>query len=71
MDSHVKQLAAEVARGGNQWGVFVTKEGGTPAMQSWVIDNPQYQEGQPAELAQAKQPPPDLSLVARSLRLVA
>lgn len=51
MDSHIKQLAMEIARGANQWGVFVTKEGGKAGIQSWVIDNPQYQKGQPAEIA--------------------
>lgn len=63
MDSHVKQLAQEIARGANQWGVFVTKEGGKSGVQSWVIENPHYVEGQPAELAQL-QPKPDLSLAA-------
>jgi hypothetical protein len=50
MDSHIKQLAMEIARGANQWGVFCMKEGKS-GIQSWVIDNPEYQEGQPAEIA--------------------
>lgn len=49
MDSHMKQLAMEVARGANQWGVFVMKEG-KGGVQSWVVDNPQYKEGEHSEI---------------------
>ena len=49
MDSHIKQLAMEVARGANQWGVFVTKEG-KQGGQSWTIDNPDYHPGAPSEI---------------------
>lgn len=54
MDSHVKQLAQEVARGANQWGVFVTKEG-KQGIQSWVIDNKDYKHGEPSEIGQVQQ----------------
>lgn len=54
MDSHIKQLAQEVATGANQWGVFVTKEG-KDGVQSWVIDNHGYQEGHPSEIGQLVQ----------------
>jgi hypothetical protein len=50
MDSYVKQLAHHIGEAANQWGVFVMKEGGGNT-HSWVIDNRNYQEGQPSELA--------------------
>jgi hypothetical protein len=53
MDSHVKQLAHHIGESANQWGVFVMKEGKKGGIQSWVIDNRSYQEGQPSELAQS------------------
>lgn len=52
MDSHIKQLAVHIAEAANQWGMFVAKEGGKSGIQSWVIPNPKYQEGQPAPVAQ-------------------
>jgi hypothetical protein len=52
MDSHIKQLAAHVGDATNQWGVFVMKEGKS-GIQSWVIDNPNYAHGEPAELARS------------------
>ena len=51
MDSHIKELAHEVARGANQWGVFVIKEGKN-GVQSWIIENPQYREGEASEIGQ-------------------
>lgn len=47
MDSFIKQLAKHLNEAGNQWGMFVMKEGGGH-VQSWVIDNPKYVEGAPA-----------------------
>lgn len=47
MDSQIKQLAAEIAEAANQWGVFMTKEGGGN-VKSWNIANPMYREGEPA-----------------------
>jgi hypothetical protein len=49
MDSHIKQLAAEIARGANQWGLFCMKEGKN-GVQSWVVENPEYQEGEHSEI---------------------
>lgn len=49
MDSHVKQLAAHVAEHGNQWGVMVAKEGGKKGVDSWIIPNPQYRDGESAQ----------------------
>lgn len=46
-DSHIKEIAAHVGQVCNQWGVFVMKEG-SQGIQSWVINNPSYQEGHPA-----------------------
>lgn len=57
MDSSVKQLAVEIARGANQWGIFVTKEG-AGGIQNWTMDNPEYQEGQPSEIGQIVQQRP-------------
>lgn len=51
MDSTVKQLAVHIAEIANQWGVFVTKEGGKAGIQSWVIDNPNYRHGEGADPA--------------------
>lgn len=51
-DSHIKDLAVQIAKAANQWGVFVMKEGKN-GVQSWVINNPEYAEGQPAPIAQA------------------
>lgn len=57
MDSHWKQLGNHIAEAANQWGIFCIKEGaGGP--QSWVINNPRYQEGQPAPVAQRREPLP-------------
>jgi hypothetical protein len=50
-DSHIKQLAHHIADSANQWGVFVMKEG-KGGVQSWVIDNRNYRDGEPSELAQ-------------------
>lgn len=50
MDSHVKQLAKHLNEAANQWGMFVVKHGGN-GVDSWVIDNPKYQEGVPAPAA--------------------
>lgn len=48
MDSTMKQLAQHIAEASNQWGMFVVREGkGAP--QSWVVNNPQYREGEGAE----------------------
>lgn len=55
MDSHIKQLAHHIAQAANQWAVCVLKEGGKSGFQKWLIDNPQYKEGEPAELAQPDQ----------------
>lgn len=51
MDSHIKQLAKHLNEAGNQWGMFVMKQGGGNVT-SWVVDNPHYQEGAPAPVAQ-------------------
>ena len=48
MDSQMKQLAAHVADVANQWGIFIAKEGKN-GIQTWVINNPQYRDGEPAE----------------------
>lgn len=56
MDSHIKQLAKHLNEAANQWGMFVMKQG-AQGPQSWVIDNPSYQEGAPAPVAKA----PDVS----------
>lgn len=47
MDSAMKQLAVHVAQASNNWGMFVVREG-KDGPQSWVVDNPEYVEGQPA-----------------------
>jgi hypothetical protein len=47
MDSEMKQLAAEIADAANQWGIFMTKEGGGNIV-SWTVPNPVYREGEPA-----------------------
>jgi hypothetical protein len=56
MDSHIKQLAHHVGESANQWGVFVMKEGGKSGIQSWIINNRAYREGEPSELAQTSDP---------------
>lgn len=55
-DSTMKDLAAHIGESANQWGVFVMKEGGKSGTQSWVVPNHNYQDGQPAELAQLHAP---------------
>lgn len=52
MDSHIKQLAKHLNEAGNQWGMFVIKQGGGN-IQSYVIDNPKYQEGAPAPVVKS------------------
>jgi hypothetical protein len=63
MDSHVKQLAHEVARGANQVAIYVMKEG-KQGIQGWEVDNPAYQEGIPSEIGRlvAERQPPAQSL---------
>jgi hypothetical protein len=55
LDSHMKQLASHVADAANQWGVSVIKEGKN-GPQLWIVDNPGYQEGRPAPIAQQSIP---------------
>lgn len=50
MNSHIKQLAMEIARGANQGGVVVVKEGKGGVQQS-VIENPNANLKEPAEIA--------------------
>lgn len=47
-DSMFKQIGIHVAEVTNQWGLFVYKEGKN-GVQSWVLDNPNYREGEPAD----------------------
>jgi hypothetical protein len=49
-DSAVKQVAKQMAKLTNQWGIFMYKEN-KDGPQSQVIDNPDYQENAPAELS--------------------
>lgn len=46
-DSHIKQLAKHVAHAANQWGVYAQKNGEN-GVEKWMIDNPEYVEGQGA-----------------------
>lgn len=48
IESHMKQTAAHIGDLANQWGVTVTKEG-KDGPNLWVIDNPNYAEGAPAQ----------------------
>lgn len=56
MDSELKRLAHHVAEAANQWGIFVTKEGKS-GVQSWVINNARFREGEPAIPEALAQPP--------------
>ncbi len=60
MDSQMKLLASQIAEVANQWGIFVTKEGKS-GIQSWIVDNPGFRPGEPAEdLALAQRPSANL-----------
>lgn len=49
-DGIVKQLGAHIGQLANQWGTFIVKHG-VKGPEPWIIDNPEYQEGQPASNA--------------------
>lgn len=59
IDSFIKQLAKHLCEAANQWGIFVKKHGGGN-VQSWVINNPKYVEGQPAPGALSNDPDPGM-----------
>jgi hypothetical protein len=59
MDGQIKQLAIHIAEVANQWGIFVMKEGKS-GVNSWVVNNPMYREGEPAEEVALQQPEPTL-----------
>ena len=48
MDGFIKQTAKMIGEIANQWGIFVYKQG-KEGITSWVIDNPSYREGEPAD----------------------
>lgn len=48
VESHIKQIAAEVGELTNQWGILVTKTGGGH-FKNWTIKNPHYLKGQGAD----------------------
>lgn len=56
-DGYVKQLAKHVAEAANQWGVYAQKNGDN-GIESWLIDNPKYIEGQGADPAILHVPEP-------------
>ncbi len=47
MDSEMKRLAMQIADAANQWGIFIAKEGKS-GVQSWVVNNNQFRQGEPA-----------------------
>lgn len=47
-DSHIKQIGHWVGDVANQWGTFIVKEGKN-GVNTWMISNNKYQEGQPAD----------------------
>ena len=58
MDSVIKELAVNIGEMANQWGINVYKNGKN-GIQQWIVNNPQYREGEGAdELALANTPSP-------------
>jgi hypothetical protein len=57
MDSFIKHAAKQIGEIANQWGIFVYKTGKS-GVQKWIIDNPHYREGEPADPVALAQPLP-------------